>query len=129
MKLFSKAEIQKIRQVVRPDGGTYLITFRNRHGPTELSALWKDLLSELGIQQTRFVNWWSGSGTVGLLESDMEGGGTVYGQWMLCDHNELLGVFEVSEADVVNIKDGFDSGNVTSVAMRAIRIGETGDQD
>ncbi len=77
----------------------------------------------------RFVNWWSSSGTVGLLESELEGGGTVYGQWMLCEYNELLGVFEVSEADVVNIKEGFDSGNVASFAMRAIRIGETGDQD
>jgi limonene-1,2-epoxide hydrolase len=36
------------------------------------------------------------------------------------------GVFEVSDDELLDIRDGFDSGTVISSAMRALRIGETG---
>jgi hypothetical protein len=35
----------------------------------------------------------------------------------------------MTDEEIANIRDGFDSGNVTSSVMRAIRIGETGDRD
>jgi limonene-1,2-epoxide hydrolase len=53
----------------------------------------------------------------------------ILGQWALGDETKLMGMFDVSDDEIVNIRDGFDAGNVTSPAMRAIRIGETGDQD
>jgi len=63
---------------------------------------------------------------MGLLECETKTGLHIYGQWTLADKNELLGVFKVDHEEVKNIRNGFDAGNVTSPAMRAIRIGETG---
>ncbi|MHA1771710.1 MAG: hypothetical protein ACTSYL_08520 [Candidatus Thorarchaeota archaeon] len=129
MTLFSEDEKQRILKEVNGKKGSFLITFRNRHGPTRLERLWGELLHELGVTSHHCINWWSSSGTIGLLECDTDEGLTIYGQWMLHDTNELLGVFHLEEDEAIHIKDGFDSGNVSSAAMRAIRIGETGDQD
>jgi hypothetical protein len=35
-------------------------------------------------------------------------------------------VFDVGAEEVLDIRDGFDAANVLSAAMRAYRIGETG---
>ncbi len=129
MTLFSSEEQQRILKELNGKSKNVLITFRNRHGPTRLEKLWGQLLEELGVKYTRCINWWSSSGTLGLLECETETGMMIYGQWMLHDSNELLGVFQLDDDEVIHIKDGFDSGNVSSAAMRAIRIGETGDQD
>ncbi len=129
MTLFSDDEKQRILKEVDGRKGNFLITFRNRHGPTRLERLWAELLEEIGVKHSRCINWWSSSGTIGLLECDTGDGLTIYGQWMLHDSNELLGVFHLEPDEAIHIKDGFDSGNVSAAAMRAIRIGETGDQD
>jgi len=129
MTLFSEAERQLILERLNGRKGNFVIAFRNRHGPTRLHKLWTELLEDLGLKHKRCINWWSSAGTVGLLECEIDDDLMIYGQWMLCDRDELLGVFSVADEEVVNIKDGFDAGNVSSVAMRAIRIGETGEQD
>ena len=128
MTLFSDQEKEIIKDKFANQAQNTLITFRHRYGPTQLRKQWNKLMIDLG-QSTDCLSWWSSAGTIGLLECHSENGHSIYGQWALADENELLGVFEMSNEDIVNIKDGFDAGNVTSAAMRAIRIGETGDRD
>lgn len=126
MTLFSESEIEQISSSIAKKPGNYLITFRNRHGPTKLKQLWIEFLERIGFS-TDCLSWWSSSGTIGLLECDAQDGTSLYGQWALADKNELIAVIKVEEEDLGHIRDGFDSGNVTSPAMRAIRIGETGE--
>jgi limonene-1,2-epoxide hydrolase len=128
MELFTKNETEKIAEGLLGAQGSILVTFRNKHGPTKLLELWTGLLSRLGFGG-KCLNWWSSSGTLGLIECDIDSRVTIYGQWALADKNELIGVFEVDNDDVVNIREGFDAGNVVASEMRAIRIGETGDRD
>ncbi|MHA2070618.1 MAG: hypothetical protein ACW985_02385, partial [Candidatus Thorarchaeota archaeon] len=75
------------------------------------------------------LSWWSSTGTMGLLECETTENKLIYGQWALSDVTQLIGVFEIDDDEIVNIRDGFDAGNVVSSEMRAIRIGETGDKD
>ena len=105
-----------------------MITFRNKHGPTKLKQVWTEFFERI-FTVTKCINWWSSSGSIGLLECEDENGKMILGQWALADEMKLMGIFEVSDEEIVNIRDGFDAGNVSSPAMRAIRIGETGDQD
>ncbi len=128
MELFTKNETKKIAEGLQGAQGSVLVTFRNKHGPTKLLELWTGLLSRLGYSG-KCLNWWSSSGTLGLIECDIDSSVTIYGQWALAEKNELIGVFEVDNDDVVNIREGFDAGNVVASEMRAIRIGETGDKD
>ncbi|TXT55207.1 MAG: hypothetical protein BAJATHORv1_40117 [Candidatus Thorarchaeota archaeon] len=128
MTLFTDDEMTKIVKALSKMNGNVLITFRQKYGPTKLEKLWKAVLAENNIY-SKCISWWSSAGTIGLLECHSEKGLSVFGQWALADHNELLGIFEMSNEDIVNIREGFDSGNVADPAMRAIRIGETGDQD
>ncbi|MBD3406851.1 MAG: hypothetical protein GF411_12110 [Candidatus Lokiarchaeota archaeon] len=128
MTLFTDNEISRIIEALSKARENILITFRQKYGPTKLKKLWIALLTQNSIT-TDCVNWWSSAGTIGLLECHSNDGVSIYGQWALADHNELLGIFEMSNEDIVDIREGFDSGNVTDPAMRAIRIGETGDQD
>ncbi|MHA2161879.1 MAG: hypothetical protein ACXAEB_00230 [Candidatus Thorarchaeota archaeon] len=102
-----------------------LITFRNKYGPTKLKELWMSLMEEIG-RPGKCTSWWTSAGTVGLFECETEGDWNVYGQWVLDDEIELLGVFEVGDDELLDIRDGFDSGTVVSSAMRALRIGESG---
>jgi limonene-1,2-epoxide hydrolase len=108
--------------------GHILITFRNGHGPTKLGRLWDDLIVQMGYEG-KCLSWWSSTGTMGLLECETTADKLIYGQWALGDRTQLIGVFEIDDDEVVNIRDGFDAGNVVSSEMRAIRIGETGDKD
>ncbi len=128
MTLFSDDEMERIRQVMGGGANNVLITFRNEHGPTRLVRLFEQMVGEFGAV-ARCTHWWSGAGNLGLLECELDGGKTVFGQWALGDRTELINVLEVEGDEVVHIKDGFDAGNVASSAMRAIRIGETGDRD
>ncbi|MFX1481887.1 MAG: hypothetical protein ACFFCP_01715 [Promethearchaeota archaeon] len=125
MKLFSDNEIDIISQKLKGKTGNYLITFRNKHGPTRLKQLWIELLEELG-HPVNCVSWWTSAGTIGLLECETDNGLAVYGQWMLDDNHELLNIMEISDEDLLTIREGFDSGSVASDAMRALRIGESG---
>ncbi len=128
MTLFSKSEMELIEGKTRGQRGNILITFKNSHGPTALTRLWQELLSSLGLPG-KCVSWWSGSGTVGLLECERTEGANIYGQWALADSTELMGIFQIDDDELTNIREGFESGNVTSSAMRAVRIGETFDRD
>jgi hypothetical protein len=128
MVLFSSSELERIHEHVEKAEGNILITFRNKYGPTKLKELWSKFLQSLDIF-VECINWWSSAGNIGLLECETEKGHHIFGQWALGDDNELLGVFTLSDDEIVHIRDGFDAGNVTSFAMRAIRIGETGDRD
>jgi hypothetical protein len=125
MKLFSDQEINTINQKLLGKKGNFLIAFRNKYGPTRLKQLWTELLDELG-HPGKCLSWWSSAGTIGLLECETENGLSIFGQWTLDDNHELLNVIEVSNNDLVNIRNGFDAGPVTSDAMRAMRIGESG---
>ena len=125
MKLFSEEEIEKIRKTIAGKNGNFLIAFRNKYGPTRLKKLWSELIEELG-HPGKCLSWWTSAGTVGLLECDSENDIAFFGQWTLDDNHELLNVMEVSDEELVNIRDGFDAGSVTSDAMRALRIGESG---
>ena len=87
---------------------------------------WVEFIETLGFEGSNCVSWWTSSGTTGLLECEDDLRMNVYGQWVLDDENKLLGTFEVCDEDILTIRDGFDAGTVTSAAMRAIRIGETG---
>jgi len=40
-----------------------------------------------------------------------------------------MGVFKIDDEELTSIREGFESGNVTSSAMRVVRIGETFDKD
>jgi hypothetical protein len=128
MGLFSSSELERIREHTEKREGNVLITFRNKYGPTKLKSLWNETLQWLGFS-IECINWWSSSGTIGLLECEIEEDFHIFGQWALADENALLGIFTLTDAEIMNIREGFDAGNVTSFAMRAIRIGETGDRD
>ncbi len=125
MKLFSDEEFELISQKVVGRKGNFLIAFRNKYGPTRLKQLWTELMQELG-HPGKCLSWWTSAGTIGLLECESENGLAFYGQWSLDDNHELLNIMEVSDEDLVDIRDGFDAGSVTSDAMRAMRIGESG---
>jgi hypothetical protein len=125
MTLFSESETGKIRQEVEGRKGNVVITFRNNHGPTQLKKLWKEMLASLG-QRGKCLSWWSSSGTTGLLECKTENHLDIFGQWALADETKLTGLFQVGDDELVHIREGFDAGNVSSSAMRLIRIGETG---
>ncbi|MHA1963164.1 MAG: hypothetical protein ACXACG_04255 [Candidatus Thorarchaeota archaeon] len=125
MKLFSDEELQVINKELLGKTGYFLIAFRNKHGPTLLKKLWTEMLEELG-HTVKCLSWWSSAGRIGLLECDTENGLSVFGQWALDDKQELLNVMELDEDELGNIRDGFDAGTVTSSAMRAYRIGESG---
>ncbi len=128
MSLFSPPEMDRIRREIVSGPGNVLITFRNMHGPTALRRMWMDFVAEIGAP-LRCVSWWSSSGNIGLIECELENNLTVYGQWALADSNELVGVFRIDDEEIADIRDGFESGNVTSFVMRTIRIGETQDRD
>jgi hypothetical protein len=125
MKLFSGEELQVINKELLGKTGHYLIAFRNKHGPTLLKKLWTEMLESMG-SPVKCLSWWSGAGSVGLLECETENGLFVFGQWVLDEKEELLNVMKLDEDEVRNIRDGFDAGTVTSSAMRALRIGESG---
>ena len=125
MKLFSESEWETISNHLQGMKGSYLITFRNKHGPTKLKQLWTELLEEF-VEVVSCLSWWSSGGTIGLLECETKNGMNIYGQWVLDDNHELITVREVDEEDLVNIRDGFDAGAVVSSEMRAFRIGESG---
>jgi len=123
--LFSAEELDIINKEILGKTGFFLIAFRNIHGPTLLKKLWTEMLEELG-HTVKCLSWWSGAGNIGLLECETKNGLSVFGQWVLDEKQELLRVMELDEKEVVNIRDGFDAGTVTSSAMRAYRIGESG---
>jgi len=125
MKLFSDEELEVINKELLGRTGYFLIAFRNKHGPTLLKKLWTEMLEEFG-HPVKCLSWWSSAGRIGLLECETENGLSVYGQWALHDKQELLNVMELDENELANIRDGFDAGTVTSSAMRAYRIGDSG---
>ena len=125
MKLFSGEELQIINKELLGKTGHYLIAFRNKHGPTLLKKLWIEMLESMG-SPVKCLSWWSGAGKMGLLECETENGLFVFGQWVLDEKEELLNIMKLDENEVGNIRDGFDAGTVTSSAMRAYRIGESG---
>ncbi len=125
MKLFSESEIKRITDSLAGRTGSFLITFRNKHGPTKLKELWTALLTDIA-HPVKCLSWWSSGANIGLLECETENGLNIYGQWVLDDDHRLLNVMEIDEEDIVNIRDGFDAGVVTASEMRAIRIGESG---
>ena len=129
MTLFSLDERATILELVKKGQEKnchILVTFRHKYGPTQLKRKWVEFIETLGFEGSNCVSWWTSSGTTGLLECEDDGRMNVYGQWVLDDENKLLGTFEVCDEDILTIRDGFDAGTVTSAAMRAIRIGETG---
>ncbi len=128
MSLFSPEEMEVLNREIENREGNILVTFKNCHGPTRLETLWTSMLESLGFSGNG-LHWWSSSGTLGLLEFETADGRAVYGQWALADEMKLVGVFELSDQDLVHIREGFDAGNVVSSEMRAIRIGETGNRD
>ena len=125
MRLFSDSELETICNHLCGKKGSYLITFRNKHGPTKLKQLWTEMLQEID-EVVSCLSWWSSGGHIGLLECETKRGLNVYGQWVLDDNHELIAIRKVDEDDLVNIRDGFDAGTVISSEMRAIRIGESG---
>ncbi len=125
MSLFTPTEVEQILRFCKENAGNILVTFRQKFGPTKLKELWIELIEQLGSSES-CVNWWTSAGTIGLLECEIREGVHVYGQWVLDDDNQLIGVFTVDDDEVLNIRDGFDAGVVTSAAMRAYRIGESG---
>ncbi len=129
MNLFSLDERATILELVKKGQEKnchILVTFRHKYGPTQLKRKWVEFIETLGFEGSNCVSWWTSSGTTGLLECEDDVRMNVYGQWVLDDENKLLGTFEVCDEDILTIRDGFDAGTVTSAAMRAIRIGETG---
>ncbi|MFX1260627.1 MAG: hypothetical protein ACFFAZ_00935 [Promethearchaeota archaeon] len=128
MSLFTEREMHSIIEELKDKEGHILITFRNRHGPTKLGKLWDELILQMGYQG-KCLSWWSSTGTMGLLECETTENKLIYGQWALGDETQLIGVFEIDDDELTNIREGFDAGNVISSEMRAIRIGETGDKD
>ncbi len=125
MKLFSDSERETISRQLNGKKGSYLITFRNKHGPTKLKQLWTEMLDEID-EVVSCLSWWSSGGNLGLIECETNNGLNIYGQWVLDDNHELIAIREVDENDLINIRDGFDAGTVISSEMRAIRIGESG---
>ncbi|RLI58317.1 MAG: hypothetical protein DRO87_04210 [Candidatus Thorarchaeota archaeon] len=125
MSLFSDSELSEIMNHINGKKGNFLITFRNKHGPTRLKRLWTEMLGEMG-HKVSCLSWWSGASTIGLLECETEDGLNIYGQWVLDDEHKLLSVMEIEDKDLATIRNGFDAQTVTDSAMRAIRIGESG---
>lgn len=126
MKLFSESERETISNHLQEKKGSYLITFRNKHGPTKLKQLWTEMLEDFA-EVVSCLSWWSSNGgNIGLLECETVGGMNIYGQWVLDDNQELIAIREVDEEDLINIRDGFDAGSVMSSEMRAMRIGDSG---
>jgi len=125
MKLFSESEHETISNHLQGKKGSYVIAFRNKHGPTKLKQLWTEMMEEFA-DGVSCLSWWSSGGSIGLLECETTSGLNVYGQWVLDDNHELIAVREVDEEDLVNMRDGFDAGSVVSSEMRAMRIGESG---
>jgi len=125
MTLFSPDEIEKIRTMLNNSEKNIMITFRHRFGPTELKEKWNALLHLLDVRSS-CVSWWSGSSNMGLLECEVPDGISVYGQWVLAESNSIIGIFEISDEDLTDIRAGYDAQSVTDPAMRAIRIGESG---
>ncbi len=128
MTLFTELELERIQGFVRESKGHILVTFRNRLGPTRFEKEWKKIVGKMG-KVSDCLNWWSSTGTAGMIECEDEHGRMIFGQWALGDETKLLGIFEVTDDDIANIRDGYDAGNVYAPEMRAIRIGETGDKD
>ncbi|MEM2143415.1 MAG: hypothetical protein QXQ81_09175 [Candidatus Thorarchaeota archaeon] len=128
MKLFSDADREMVISRLRNTREALLITFHNAHGPTALSRLWSDFMADIGLSG-KCISWWSGTGNIGLIECENEDGPSIYGQWVLSDQTRLVSVIELDREDLVAIRDGFETGNVTSSVMRTIRIGETFDRD
>jgi len=128
MTLFSNEDHQQILNLLNNSTGSILITFRMNIGPSKLEREWKELIKD-GKNMVKCIHWWSSSGSIGLIECEFEDGRMILGQWALGEEMQLLGLFEVDDNDIVNIKDGFNAGNVWAPEMRAIRIGETGDKD
>ncbi|MFW9953439.1 MAG: hypothetical protein ACFFD3_02720 [Candidatus Thorarchaeota archaeon] len=125
MTLFSEHETARIKDFVKKTKTNVLITFRQKHGPTELKRQWAELLAELGHSEA-CISWWSGAGSIGLLECELPRRPNIYGQWALHESNILLGLFEVADEEITDIRSGYDAQSVTDPAMRAIRIGESG---
>ena len=125
MSLFTPTELQQIIHFVKENGGNILVTFRQKFGPTKLKDYWSELVENFGSSE-KCVSWWTSSGTIGLLECDIEDDIHIFGQWVLDDENKLIGLFKVDDDELANIRDGYGAGAVTSSAMRAYRIGETG---
>ena len=126
MALFTEDELGKLKLGLDSMTDNVLVTFRQQFGPTKLQKFWTEHLRDLGVSFEKCVSWWSSAGTMGLLECETNDGILILGQWVLDDKNELLGIFDVSSDEVLDIRDGFDAANVQSAAMRAYRIGETG---
>ncbi|MFW9888113.1 MAG: hypothetical protein ACFFER_08025 [Candidatus Thorarchaeota archaeon] len=126
--MFTDREMHSINEELKGKLGHILITFRNKHGPTKLGKLWDELILQMGYQG-KCLSWWSSTGTMGLLECETTENKLIYGQWALGDETQLIGIFEIDDDELANIREGFDAGNVMSSEMRAIRIGETGDKD
>jgi hypothetical protein len=125
MTLFSDTEKKRIVDVLQSTKNNVLITFRQKHGPTQLKRVWTDFIQDIGLPDN-CVSWWSGAGSLGLLECETSEGPNLYGQWVLDEKNHLLGVFEVTNDELVNIRQGYDAQSVTDSAMRAMRIGDSG---
>jgi hypothetical protein len=128
MRLFSDSETKRIASELKGKKGSYLITFRNKHGPTQLKRLWLEMLDEMD-HPVKCLSWWSSAGNIGLLECDTESGLSIFGQWVLDEEHKLLSIMRVSDEEVANIRTGFDAGAVISSEMRAIRIGESGGEN
>lgn len=125
MTLFTADEVKKIRSILDTAKKNVMITFRQRFGPTELKEQWEELLHSLDIHNP-CLSWWSGSSTMGLLECETPSGINIYGQWALHDSNSVIGIFEIDDEDLTDLRAGYDAQAVTDSAMRAIRIGESG---
>ena len=69
MKLFSDSESETISNQLNGKKGSYLITFRNKHGPTKLKQLWTEMLEEID-EVVSCLSWWSSGGNLGLLECE-----------------------------------------------------------
>ena len=125
MTLFSNDETERIQNVAKSAKENVLITFRQKYGPTKLKTQWTEFLKNLGFTNP-CVSWWSGAGSLGLLECESSTGIGIFGQWVLSDENTLLGVFEIDNEELLNIRSGYDAQSVTDSAMRAMRIGDSG---
>ncbi|MDF1540494.1 MAG: hypothetical protein P1Q69_16480, partial [Candidatus Thorarchaeota archaeon] len=73
MTLFSNDEKERIRNAVETANENVLITFRQKYGPTQLKTVWTEFLETLGFSNP-CVSWWSGAGSLGLLECESGSG-------------------------------------------------------
>jgi hypothetical protein len=125
MTLFSDQELQKIQSIVDKASQNVMITFRQSFGPTKLKEHWYNFLDSIS-HPSKCVSWWSGASNMGLMECESANGPNIYGQWVLDEVNVLLGVFEIDDEELIDIRAGYDAQSVTDPAMRAMRIGESG---